>query len=347
MSETITKRLIGQEDVNWDVNGSGEQADFPTSDGGTKTLHKINAGHIPLKSATQEKTGHADVDSALDYLKDAVDSLAGQDMMQENTIVDFTINDSILDIETKIRQSKKNLGGFTLTFRFAASFDRVLSDSSIHFDGFYNGYLVIEGNGITVSDTANIERLFVLNQLSCRVTVQNFNFVHSYSKYGVSCFFAQYITFKSCNFTGNSGSYGIRLYHGTGGYDTNCTFTNDGKIDNDPWFNNRVIDVMEPSTTSYSKSCNTVYQVPAAGYIHVVNNNTSSATYASTFIGKELSNGTVSVLLSTECTSGNGIRGRSVMYIPKGWYFLIYADSTNAANIDVLYRPLKYSSSDL
>ena len=109
MAESINlkKRLIGKEDINFDIAGTGETENFITSDGDVKTLTKINASHCPLTRESREKLNATNVDEALNLISDKVDNFEANDALTEDVTVSFLPEDDIETIQNKINQQMR------------------------------------------------------------------------------------------------------------------------------------------------------------------------------------------------------------------------------------------------
>jgi hypothetical protein len=207
MAETINlkKRLIGKEDIDFDITGTGEQENFFTSDGGAKQLSKLNASHIPLLQETRSKVNATNVDDALIQLSEKVDDFEASDVLSEDLTVSFLSEDDIETIQLKIGQQKKNLNGHTLTFLFPASLQQNLY-TTLEWKDFYNGTVIISGgredSKITVYDQLDINSLFRIYRCQCEVIIRYFYFVHQYSPYAISAESSSAVIVEKCNFSG-------------------------------------------------------------------------------------------------------------------------------------------------
>lgn len=229
----ISKRLIGKQDVNWDITGNDEKANFVTSDGVTKDLDKINAAHIPLRAATRANLGEkSNVDDALSFLNTKITSIGSVSAMASDLEIIFEANATILEIQGLIDQQIKNLGGYTLTFQFPEYINQSLT-TSLKFKGFQNGTLIIScGENVTILDALNIETLLRFSDCTCEVKIQGMTFQHTYSKYAIYAERSASINVNECSFTGNADSttYALALVQSNGSID-NCTFDDDLEID--------------------------------------------------------------------------------------------------------------------
>lgn len=172
----VQHRLLGAEDVNWDSSCENGTEDFVTPFGVTMPLSKINAGHIPLDKDTYLAMGGAKtVGAALAALaKNPVSggsSSGGSSGMQGDTTVEITSEYStVTQIQENLIDVKgKDLGGHVLTFQFAENLPKTIS-APLVFDGFYNGKLVVDLNGNTLTMGNNIAG--VLRFLNCQAVVE-------------------------------------------------------------------------------------------------------------------------------------------------------------------------------
>lgn len=234
MADTIylKKRLIGKEDINFDTNGTGETANFMTPDGEEKMLTKINASHFPLTAATKDKLNASNVDEALQSLYDKQPSgPMTPDGLFEDTVVEIVSGDNAETIQGKIDAQKKNLNGYTLTFRFPASLSQNLYESLVWQD-FYNGTIVVTGrtgdSRIVVSDQQDITALFKFYRCLCEVQVDYFSLKHSKSLYGILAESTTSMIVKECHFVGIDGSdsYAAAII-GSNVFFADCEFVND------------------------------------------------------------------------------------------------------------------------
>lgn len=216
MAETINikKRLIGKEDINFDVTGLNERANFITPSGEEKVLTKVNASHIPLTQNTRNEVNAFNVDEALVNLQGKVDSFTAVDVLDRDITIEFSPEDSIDVIQNKINQQKKNLNGHVLSFVFPAAIQQNLY-FPIEWQDFFNGSLVISGTStesrVAVYDRQDINRLFRIYRCQCEVRIQYFHFIHQYSHYGVAAEAAPSVFITECSFTGmqNASSYAV------------------------------------------------------------------------------------------------------------------------------------------
>jgi hypothetical protein len=234
MADTIylKKRLIGKEDINFDTNGTGETANFTTPDGVEKTLTKLNASHFPLTAETKNKLNASNVDEALKTLYDKQPSgPMTPDGLFEDTVVEIVSGDNAETIQGKIDAQKKNLNGYTLTFRFPASLTQNLYESLVWQD-FYNGTIVVTGrtgdSRIMVSDQQDITALFKFYRCLCEVQIDYFSLEHRKSLYGILAESTTSMIVKECHFVGIDGSdsYAAAII-GSNVFFADCEFVND------------------------------------------------------------------------------------------------------------------------
>jgi hypothetical protein len=217
MAETINlkKRLIGKEDINFDISGIGETETFITPSGSSKSVTKINATHIPLTKSTRNKLNAANVEDALEKVSDKLDDFKTIDVTTQDVVVDFLAEDDAESIQFKINDQKKNLNGHTITFNFPSSLAQNLF-SAIEWNSFYNGMLVINGgedssSKISVYDRVDLGAVFKIKNCLCNVVIQNFYIIHQSSKYGISVDGSSAVIIKNCSFSGivNAESYAV------------------------------------------------------------------------------------------------------------------------------------------
>lgn len=233
--QIIKKRLILAEDINFDSAGTGDVAKFTAQDGTTYEGQKINAAHLPLTKETREKLAALNVDEALSVVKDKVDAFSATDVMTENVTITFTAENTPEEIQRIIDRQKRNLNNYTLTFIFPSSWTQLLYDS-IYFHGFFNGAVRVAsataGSKVRVYDQLGIEALFKVIRCQCEVVIEDFNFVHLYSPYGVLARSASSVIINNCEFSGmkSADSYALKLTAATGTL-LNCEITDDKPID--------------------------------------------------------------------------------------------------------------------
>jgi hypothetical protein len=237
MAESISlkKRLIGKEDINFDIAGTGETENFFTSDGGQKVLTKINASHFPLTRSSREKLNATNVDEALNLISDKVDNFEANDALTEDVTVSFLQEDDIETIQNKINQQKKNLNGHTISFLFPVSLAQNLYSTLIWQD-FYNGTVVIaggtDGSRIAIYDKQDINALFKIYRCQCEVRIEYFHFVHQYSIYAVSAESSSAVILKGCQFSGMAGASSAAVHHINSSHTfIGCEFYEDEKSD--------------------------------------------------------------------------------------------------------------------
>jgi len=79
---TIKKAKLGEQDIYFDVDGTGSTVAVPTSDGNTRTSKKVNASHIPSTSTARAKnrigsgTPASSADDVDGHLQEVYDDLA-------------------------------------------------------------------------------------------------------------------------------------------------------------------------------------------------------------------------------------------------------------------------------
>lgn len=233
MAEVITlkKRLLGKEDINFDIIGNGETENFFSPEGEQYKITKLNASHIPLTAKTRENTASGNVDLALSNLADKINNFVASDVLTENLTIIFEAEDTAETIQDKINIQKKNLNGYTLTFVFPAQLSQNLY-STFEWKDFYNGSIIITGgtasSKIAIYDQVNTGSLFRFYRCQCEVIVQYFYFVHQYSQYAISAESTSALIVQDCNFSGipNFDSYAVNKYV-SNVILTNCEFNED------------------------------------------------------------------------------------------------------------------------
>ena len=173
MSEiSIDTRPIGVEDLLLDSSGADTASSFTDQDGVSHPLTGLNAGHIYLKGDTRPQVGQAaTVDEAIANLAEDIQDVAQQQTtaMTEDTVIDLS---SSSGRQTLIDAQLKNLGGHTLTFRFPAGVSVQVVTSPLVFSGFYNGTLIADLNGGSISDNGTLDNEGVLRFVNCKCAVK-------------------------------------------------------------------------------------------------------------------------------------------------------------------------------
>ena len=263
MAEQITlkKRLIGKEDINFDITGTGEQEYFFTADGGKKTVSKINASHLPLTADTREEVAAVNVDEAVSLLNRKVEGFSANDSLESDLEIIFENEDDFEAIQNKINQQKKNLGGHTLRFIFPASLSQNLY-STLEWRDFYNGTLIITGGSenspVAIYDRQDIDSLFRIYRCQCEVQISNFYFVHQYSMYGVAVESSSATVIRDCNFSGIADEDSYAIYSLVSNVSLiNCQFTDESETEKDD-------NDVTPSNSGMGKSIGEIFAYPAA-----------------------------------------------------------------------------------
>jgi hypothetical protein len=233
MAETINlkKRLIGREDINFDISGTNETEYFFTADGSRKPLSKINASHFPLTVESRKKLNATNVEEALNVLSDKTDNFKTADVMSEDVTINFLPEDDAETIQNKINQQKKNLNGYTLTFLFPASVAQNLYET-ITFQDFFNGTVIIAGestvNRVSVYDRLDINSLFRIYRCFCEVKIEYFYFIHQFSQYAVSAENSPSVAISNSLFSGvkDADSYAVNKIVSNVAL-VNCEFADD------------------------------------------------------------------------------------------------------------------------
>jgi hypothetical protein len=233
MNFEFKKRLIGAEDINFDITGEDERADFKDFFGNDKVLHKINAAHLPLTKATRTLLDSENVDAALKKIGEQLENIADTTVgLEADKTVTIRNADSPADINIAINNELKNLNNHKLTYKFPADITQLLL-TNIIWNGFYNGELIIDGQNSHIYDQTILQQLFKLVDCDCKVEIRNFIFHVQYSKFAVYLENCSQVIIRNCQFFGNStnpsNAVGGILYKG---YFTGCDFYNIGQAVN-------------------------------------------------------------------------------------------------------------------
>jgi hypothetical protein len=89
MTTVIKKSRLGYEDVNFDITGTGETTQVPTSDGKSRTVHKINSSHVPVTTAVRGESSTNAVNVS-DCLSEVYDKL--KTFVTKDTVIDMNNN---------------------------------------------------------------------------------------------------------------------------------------------------------------------------------------------------------------------------------------------------------------
>lgn len=205
----LKKRLVGKEDIDFDISGTDEKNDFFTSDGERKSLTKLNASHMPLTKKTRNAVSATNVDEAIFNFQEKIDNFEATDVLTEDLTITFAVDDDAENIQNKINQQKKNLNGHTLTFLFPSLIAQNLY-AAFDWSDFFNGTIIIAGGNadskIAIYDQQDITSLFRIRRCFCEVIIRYFYFVHQHSPYGVSAESSPSVIIEHCNFAGQTGA---------------------------------------------------------------------------------------------------------------------------------------------
>lgn len=228
---SIETRLIGREDIYWDSEGKGEQGSFVDRNGTDRPITMLNASHIPLPiSAREACEGAENVAEGMIKLSQMSGTGGGSGSMSEDETVTISSSLTHAQKQTLINSKAKNLGGHVLTFEFPEAIDLFFNDSLI-FSGFYNGSLVIDLNGITISDNINLTKLFYICDCTCKVEVKDGTMQHTVSQYGILAERCPYVYLNNMIFIG-SGRTNNFAFCGidSDGYASGCSYSNDNQV---------------------------------------------------------------------------------------------------------------------
>ena len=228
----LTKRLIVQEDINFDTAGTGEVVDIVHADGTTAQGHKVNASHVPLSLNARNETGAGNLDDAVKFLSRRIDKISVASTLTEDLTVEFLSTDTVAQIQAKIDAVPKNLGGHTVTFQFPEEFAWSLL-TPLEWKGFYNGNVIVNGgSGVSVADGKELGALFMLHDNQCRFTVRDIDFTHNNAntQFAIKAERCSSVEVIDCDFTGVAGStYAMKLYLSNGAF-SGGSFTNEAKV---------------------------------------------------------------------------------------------------------------------
>ena len=227
---SVDTRLIGKEDIYWDSEGKGEQASFIDRTGTDRPITMLNASHIPLPIAARDACGGAEnVSEGMIKLSQMTVSGGSSGAMTENKAVVIASNLTHAQKQALISSQTRNLGGHILAFEFSEAIDLFFVDSLI-FSGFYNGSLVIDLNGITISDNINLTKLFHICDCHSKVEIKDGTMKHTVSPYAILAERCPHVYLTNMIFIG-SGNATDFAFCGidSDGYATGCTYSNDAQ----------------------------------------------------------------------------------------------------------------------
>ena len=222
-------RLIGVEDINWDSLGQNENTSFTDGGGTERPLRKINASHVPLPAFARSVCGGADnvADGMIHLSEMASSGNQNNESMTEDTSISIAASANMDEKMALLNLQKKNLGGHTLSLIFQEAIDQVFNESFL-VRGFYNGTILINLNGNTISDTANIGALFLLQDCHCKIELKNGTLKHSLSYYAVQAERCPSIYLSNLNFIGTGGNGSCAFYGiNSDGFASECLFNTD------------------------------------------------------------------------------------------------------------------------
>ena len=228
---SIDTRLLGKEDVFWDIDGNGDQSSFVDRLGTERPFKAINASHLPLPVRTREKlNGATNVADGLNELAALYTSGNSSAIMEQNKTVSFTSNMTHEERQSLIDAQIKNLGGKTLTIKFAEAVDLAFSYNLL-FSGFYNGNVIIDLATITVTDSANLEAIFSFYDCTAKMEITNGNITHILTDYGVYAERCPHIYLNNVIFSGSGGNDNYAFYgRNANGIFNNCSFNSDNEV---------------------------------------------------------------------------------------------------------------------
>lgn len=226
MSETILKkRLLGKEDIQFDLDGSGGVQYYTDANGVQYAVHKLNAGHMPLTSATREAVGGG-VETVEDALKVFKLQMPDEKLTADRTIT-FTSDMSNTAMQAELNKQPKNLNSHNLIVEFPAGMNFYFS-SSLLFDLFYNGQVYLQGNGNKF--TGGTGNPFMSFHCDAHVTLNEFDIHYSLCEYAVSSNTCK-LVFTKCSFTGNESGTNYAVYCELGHVKfQDCIFSSDKHV---------------------------------------------------------------------------------------------------------------------
>lgn len=225
MSETIMKkRLLGKEDIHFDLDGSGGVQYYTDADGVQYPVHKLNAGHLPLTAATRTSVG-----GGAETVEDALKQLAKRvpdAKLTANQTVTFNSSLSNTEMQTQINALPKNLNGNNLIIEFPAGMNFYLH-TALLFDGFYNGQIYLNGNDDRFTGASDAILAF---HCDARVTINKLDLHYESSSFAITNTSCK-MTIRNCSFTGNADKTNYAVYCNMGHVCfENCTFDSEKHV---------------------------------------------------------------------------------------------------------------------
>lgn len=227
----LVKRPGGVEDIAFDVTGNNVVDKYFGNDRMLE-IRRINSSHVPVDSNTalNYSMTRGSVSDVLNGIHDRImninENINNVASMTEDRELFFRQNTVVSERNQMIGQQIRNLGGHTLTFKFPESIDITHSDPLV-FDGFYNGFLVVDGQNIVLSDSTDIGQLMEFVDCHCHVLVRNITLEHVNSSYGVKTTRCPSVDFSNVAFVGGlSESTGV-FYLNSNGVVNSCSVQND------------------------------------------------------------------------------------------------------------------------
>lgn len=225
MSEMILKkRLLGKEDINFDLDGSGGVQYYTDADGVQYPVHKLNAGHLPLTAAMRSSVGSG-AETVEDALKQLVKRVPEAKLTADQTVT-LTSGISNTEMQAQINALPKNLNGNNLIIDFPAGMNFYLH-TALLFDGFYNGQVYLNGNNDRFTGAS--DAIFAFH-CEARVTLYKFDLHYESSSFAITNTSCK-LTIRSCTFTGNTELANYAVYCNMGHVCfENCTFNTDKHV---------------------------------------------------------------------------------------------------------------------
>ena len=216
----IATRLIGAEDIRWDVDGTGEAGTFVDYLGQKHPITGISSDVVPCGAKVRERLGleTGTVSEALEALSASPRAVSE---LGEDTQVVFVPSETLAEKQKRIDEQPRNLGGHELRFNFTEAID-VNVVKPLSFSGFYNGHLVIDLCGVSISEVSRLEELILLSGCFCKVEIRNgtFDFATSVSAVRAKHCPAVYLTDLVFKGGGSNAGYSGES---SDGYASGCT----------------------------------------------------------------------------------------------------------------------------
>ncbi len=227
----IETRMIGAEDIYWDADGVDDIDSFTDRTGTERKITALNSGKIPLQASVRSQLpGMTTVTEALLKLAERTGSTSSYSILEEDLTVVLSADLTHSQKQDLIDEQIRNLGGHVLTFQFPESLDLTVSFNFM-FTDFHNGKLVIDLNGIELSDAVELANLILVRDCVCHVEIAGGNLKHTHSAYAIRAVRCPQLYLKELGFTGTGLDTSYALFmEDSDGFAEDCVFSSDHEV---------------------------------------------------------------------------------------------------------------------